>query len=74
MYPYYWIPGASLSQTSYSKGDRVWVTGIDTRDDNRLIVVDPINGQPRRLGQGEFKPIKDLKDGDAELYYQYAPQ
>ena len=74
LYPYYWIPGASLSQTSYSKGDRVWVTGIDTRDDNRLIVVDPINGQSRRLGQGEFKPIKDLKDDDAARYYQYVPQ
>lgn len=71
MYPFYRNSDESLSQTSYAVGDRVWSTG--TIDGSWLTVTDPYNGFTRLLAKGDFKPIKELKDGDAALYNQYVP-
>ena len=66
-----------FTMVSHAVGDRVWVSGVvettstwlkvDSRDTDRT-------NTPMYLPSADFKPIKDLKDGDAELYYQYIPQ
>ena len=65
-----------LTQTSYSVGDRVWVIGVcnEINHENWRIVVDPYNGLVREIPTGDFKPIKELKEGDSELYYQWVPE
>lgn len=75
MYPYY-RNNEVLTQTSYSVGDRVWVIGVcnEINHENWRIVVDPYNGLVREIPTGDFRPIKDLKEGDAELYYQWVPK
>ena len=75
MYPFY-RNNEVLTQTSYSVGDRVWVIGVcnEINHENWRIVVDPYNGLVREIPTGDFKPIKELKEGDSELYYQWVPE
>ncbi len=75
MYPFY-RNNEVLTQTSYSVGDRVWVIGVcnEINHENWRIVVDPYNGLVREIPTGDFKPIKELKEGDSELYYQWIPK
>jgi len=75
MYPFY-RNNEVLTQTSYSVGDRVWVIGVckEINHENWRLVVDPYNGFVHEIPTGDFKPIKELKEGDSELYYQWVPE
>ena len=61
---------------SHAIGDRVWVYGtvdavdtwlkVDSRDSD-------YTNTPMYLRASDFKPIKELKENDTELFYQYVP-
>lgn len=67
MYPFYRNHGP-ITQTSYAVGDRVWVTAKDEK--GWLSVIDPYNGLDTQVPIGDFRPIRVLKDDDAQLYQQ----
>lgn len=74
---YFLVPSQYMfTGVSHAIGDRVWVSGVEeavgtwlkveSRDSDRT-------NTPMFLPASDFKPIKDLKEGDAEQYYHYVP-
>ena len=68
----YGLHGDLITQNTYHLGERVWVSSAAY--EGFYAIPDTYTGDTLWAPVDSFRPIKELKEGDAERYQQYFPQ